>query len=1176
MTLGFLVRSTDNSLGMGKIVAVAHPYATVEYFVSFGQRISQTLPFSSLRRIKLEHQTRCYFYCEDTETWQMGRIYAWDEEKQQYQVDLPNCKTIYADESQIYVRCNRPIEDPIDILAMKGQETPYFYHKRADFLKTVIEQRAISRGMTGLLSANIKLFPHQVEVIRRVLEDPIQRYLLADEVGLGKTIESGTILRQFLLDNPNQKALILVPPSLYTQWEQELEDKFYIKSSELKVNSESKNQGRDGQWSNFSGRVRLISTDERERFQNLTDNYHFLIIDEAHHIAAMAMSEDLEKRRYFETCRKLAHQAEKLLLLSATPVLNHEQDFLAMLHLLDPVTYQLNDLDGFRERIQKRQEIGRVLLSFKEGIHPFVLKKSINTLKTLFSEDQPLLTLIEELQIHIENQDNERINQQILAIRTHISDTYRLHRRMLRNRRVTVEDVIFNRNAVPKLEHDLDERVYELHDLLDEWRIVAPDDVNYQRIFTLLFRASNTWLGVLKQVVDARLKSSLNASSTDVNSLNSVQNTSSSLTSALSPIERRNRESVNYSDLNEHKKISNVPSLHIDLIEDIGESNYKLLTETPLFDEEGNILTSILKILETPSEDGDRLELLKIIILYHLADILNLQSFKSNLDKLQQRVQQRIQRPFTDDQFPKLVIFTTFTPTCIAIVNHLSKVFGQKAVVSHKRGSSKETIDANLDQFKNNPHCFILVADSSGEEGINLQFVDGVIHFDLPFSPNQLEQRLGRVDRIGGKFQVKSWLLAGIDGSSSFSDGWYQLLNEGFNIFNQSIASLQFYVETRISEFERIMFKDGAMGLREKISTIQEEIEQENIKISEQYALDEIDARSEVARDYFQELEDYDAQHKMIEKAVERWLCKGLDFQRIYDNSLYCVRSYKPTMKTLIPITDLKNYFAPYLRDKGVYNRRLANQYSEVHLYRIGEELIDALTHYLNWDDRGKGFAIWRKDPNWDESEGQEWLGFRFDYIIELDWLKINEVLTAFHPFKFNTNSLQRQGDALFPPRVESVFLDQYFEPVEDKKLLDILSLPYSKKGEGYKDSNLAKNKLSMLDEFIDPSQWQNFCYEARKQSEILLRQSSSFREICQKQTAIAQKKLLTRLSQLKSRYSRFPQPSLGDELQLEMALMEAFLTGIGQPKCHLDAVGFIIVSGRSPVQSSTKGDEFL
>ena len=73
------------------------------------------------------------------------------------------------------MRCDLPIEDPIDILAMKGQETPYFHERRLALVNCLMSQRAVSRGMTGLLSANIKLYPHQVEVIRRVLEDPIQR-----------------------------------------------------------------------------------------------------------------------------------------------------------------------------------------------------------------------------------------------------------------------------------------------------------------------------------------------------------------------------------------------------------------------------------------------------------------------------------------------------------------------------------------------------------------------------------------------------------------------------------------------------------------------------------------------------------------------------------------------------------------------------------------------------------------------------------------------------------------------------------------------------------------------------------------------------------------------------------------------------------------------------------------
>ncbi|NJL11517.1 MAG: DEAD/DEAH box helicase [Calothrix sp. SM1_7_51] len=82
--------------------------------------------------------------------------------------------------------------------------------------------------MTGVLSANIQLLPHQVEVVRRVLSDPIQRYLLADEVGLGKTIEAGAIIRQYFLDNPSGDVLVLAPQYLLEQWRLEMETKFYI------------------------------------------------------------------------------------------------------------------------------------------------------------------------------------------------------------------------------------------------------------------------------------------------------------------------------------------------------------------------------------------------------------------------------------------------------------------------------------------------------------------------------------------------------------------------------------------------------------------------------------------------------------------------------------------------------------------------------------------------------------------------------------------------------------------------------------------------------------------------------------------------------------------------------------------------------------------------------------
>src|SRR5262249_11465526 len=142
----------------------------------------------------------------------------------------------------------------------------FFFGPRQRFLACAIEQRAVSRGLTGLLSSRVDLLPHQVEVARRVLEDPIQRYLLADEVGLGKTIEAGFIIRQSFLDDPDASVLVIVPPLLKDQWTEELDQKFDLITQP---------------------RLMLIGSDELYRLAPGA-SFDLVVIDEAQHVAELA------------------------------------------------------------------------------------------------------------------------------------------------------------------------------------------------------------------------------------------------------------------------------------------------------------------------------------------------------------------------------------------------------------------------------------------------------------------------------------------------------------------------------------------------------------------------------------------------------------------------------------------------------------------------------------------------------------------------------------------------------------------------------------------------------------------------------------------------------------------------------------------------------------------------
>ncbi|MHC5732399.1 MAG: hypothetical protein ACYTXY_51750, partial [Nostoc sp.] len=98
------------------------------------------------------------------------------------------------------------------------------------------------------------------------------------------------------------------------------------------------------------------------------------------------------------------------------------------------------------------------------------------------------------------------------------------------------------------------------------------------------------------------------------------------------------------------------------------------------------------------------------------------------------------------------------------------------------------------------------------------------------------------LDRIGSKIGIQSCALIGPYMEDSPHNAWYKVLKDGFGIFQQSIASLQFYVDEKLAELETVLFQSGAAGLLEMVLPIQEQIEAEIAKISEQNALDEIDA----------------------------------------------------------------------------------------------------------------------------------------------------------------------------------------------------------------------------------------------------------------------------------------------------------------------------------------------
>ena len=111
----------------------------------------------------------------------------------------------------------------------------------------------------------------------------------------------------------------------------------------------------------------------------------------------------------------------------------------------------------------------------------------------------------------------------------------------------------------------------------------------------------------------------------------------------------------------------------------------------------------------------------------------------------------------------------------------------------------------------------VLVVDATGEDGLNLQIADVVVHCRLPWSPNVLEQRLGRVDRYvrpgDETAPARQYLLAQLDGEFSISGAWAKLLDEGYRIFDRSASTLQDAVEHGLDEVWANALNRGPSGL---------------------------------------------------------------------------------------------------------------------------------------------------------------------------------------------------------------------------------------------------------------------------------------------------------------------------------------------------------------------------
>ncbi|GHB33642.1 RNA polymerase-associated protein RapA [Salinicola rhizosphaerae] len=205
-------------------------------------------------------------------------------------------------------------------------------------------QRLARSPALGLAGPRIDLIAHQLYIADEVSRRQSPRVLLADEVGLGKTIEAGLILHRLLLTGRASRALILVPASLTHQWLIELLRRFSL-SVTLLDEAQSEAFGDDNPFDSgqciLASQQWLFANPHRQR-QAEACEWDLLIVDEAHHLDWSPQTTGPG----YACIERLSQRIAGLLLLTATPEQMGLESHFARLRLLDPDRY--HDLDRFR------------------------------------------------------------------------------------------------------------------------------------------------------------------------------------------------------------------------------------------------------------------------------------------------------------------------------------------------------------------------------------------------------------------------------------------------------------------------------------------------------------------------------------------------------------------------------------------------------------------------------------------------------------------------------------------------------------------------------------------------------------------------------------------------------------------------------------------------------------
>ena len=420
------ISSAELQMGLGTVMKVEHRTVTMLFLATGEIRTyaRQTAPLSRVSFVPgdtlLDHDGRGLIVESVSETDGLLTYTGTDEDG----------KTVQLEEGQLnnFIQLNRPTER-----LFSGQiDKDILFELRYQSLQQL--NRLAKSDLYGLRGCRTSLIPHQLYIAHEVANRYAPRVLLADEVGLGKTIEAGLILHHQLLTERASRVLIVVPESLLHQWLVEMLRRFNLYFSifdEERCQAVAASSDQDNPFQSEQlvlCTLEFLGTDAKRAQQAVDGDWDLLVVDEAHHLQWSPQQASPE----YCLVEQLATHTSGVLLLTATPEQLGKAGHFARLRLLDPDRFP--DFDAFVEEENSYEPIARAVeVLLTDGP---LDEATLNTLADSLGEtDNP--PLLDRLQhTDTDNPENTAARQ---ALVEHLLDRHGTGRVLFRNTRTAVK-----------------------------------------------------------------------------------------------------------------------------------------------------------------------------------------------------------------------------------------------------------------------------------------------------------------------------------------------------------------------------------------------------------------------------------------------------------------------------------------------------------------------------------------------------------------------------------------------------------------------------------------------------------------------------------------------------------------------------------------------------------------